>query len=301
MENKLSSRCRSSSGRRVIKFNPKLINQFSTVRPCKFTMQEKNQTLKSRMKQFEPDLDKIELAKTDEKPKTAGLVIENIERFLKRPSEDKLSNAKLKETIKNLQKELKRLEKENFDLKEDILHLVRNGKESKGVARIFQACLENLIDLDELWFIVNPNGLDAIGVKEFSRGIRGVGVQMDEKKIEKLFLRLGQGDGLLGRKNFILQLQALKPNYSITLEDIINPISNIKELMKSLRVSIESIFDNLDTKTTISFRFLFDRIQNLLQGVQPKDLEIFVRAVFGLVFILPCLEVKKVLTKLMSI
>lgn len=301
MENKFTSRCRSSSGRRVIKFDPKLIKQVSTVRPCKFAMQEKTQTLKSQIKQSDPDLNKIDLSKTYEKPKTAGQIIENLSRFIKRPSEDSQSKAKLKETIKNLQKEVKRLEKENFDLKEDILQLVKNGKEAKGVAKIFQACLENLIDLDELWFIVNPNGLDAIGVKEFSRGIRGIGVQMDEKKIEKLFLRLGLGDEVIARKNFIRQLQALKPSYSITLEDIRSPVMNINEKIKSLEVNIESIFDDLESKQPISFRSIYEKIQNLLVGIQPKDLEIFVRGVFGLEFILPCCEVKKVLNKLMSI
>lgn len=301
MENNSSKRCASIASNRNFRIESRISKSRCAFRTCQNSAQEENAQLRARIRYLEQLLssNKTTINKNSDKsginiglPSTRALKSES---FTKVSGEKQRYALRLKETVHMLQKEVNKLKTENFGLKEEVTKLVKNNKDSLIVSKVFRACLCNAIDIEELWFIINPNSLDTVSALEFQRGIRGIYLNLKEKEVNKLFLMLCQGEGTIDKRQFIFQMHSLKPSLTFTLEDLKKPLERMKKIIRQQEIAFIELLDKNIVKKTSSFKFVYEKLKEILPEAAEDDVEIVTRGLFGCFLVLDSDEVKKTL------
>lgn len=272
-----------------------------TFRPCQNGLQEENVKLNDRIKHLEQLLllkegnfnsELVSRGSNISLPLTKGLKTDN---FIKPVVEKRQYTSRLKETVHMLQKEVKKLKKENFELKEEVMKLIKNNKNSQMISKVFRTCLCNAIDIEELWYIINPNGLDTVSISEFQRGIRGINLELKEKEVKKLFLMLCQGEELMNKQQFVFQIQAMKPSTAYTFEDLRKPVERLRSVINDRNIQLPDILNSIFTKQNASYKLAYEGLKEKIPESDEEDIEIITRGVFGCFLSLNSEEVKKTL------
>ena len=306
MDSRIGKRCKSGSGSRASSMANKLNKSRFTFRPCHNNLQEENAKLKERIR----NLEQLLLAKEGNFNNSLASKRSNIslpltkvlkaESFVKPDVEKKQYTSRLKETVHMLQKEVKKVKRENFELKEEVMKLIKNNKSSQIIAKVFRTCLCNGIDIEELWYIINPNGFDTISINEFQRGIRGIDLELKEKEVNKLFLMLCQGEEVINKQQFVFQIQAMKPSTAFTFEDLRKPVERVKCVISDQNIQFLDILNQIFTKQNSSFKLVFEGLKEKIPGSDEQDIEIITRGIFGCFLTLISVEIKKTLIKIFN-
>jgi superfamily II RNA helicase len=197
----------------------------------------------------------------------------------------------LKKTIQRLESEVKRLKKENFELKEEIRSLTRDSRDSFMSGKVFASCLENLIDIQEFWHIMNPNNLPLITRQELKRAVRGLGIQIKDKKIDFFFERLSQGSPGINEDQFLERIIKFKPSVVVTLNDLKFALKSMKPLKNT--INLEDLLLKTLKHPKISLKETFKGFKSIFQDIPDENLEIVVRGIFSFESQLKTIEIPK--------
>ena len=213
-------------------------------------------------------------------------------------NEKKGYTSRLKESISIMSKEIKELKQENFLLKQEIAKNAQNNKSNLMVWRIYQACTIHSIDIDELWYIINPNEKHMINSQDFIRGIKAIDVDISEKWGNKLFNTLTEGEKEVSKDIFFINLKTLKPILAVTKNQLLKPLEYLSIAIGSHNINMASLSEMILKKSFYSYKKFFEFFKQNFSGIGEKYLELICQSIFAEKISLNSQDICKLLNKL---
>jgi hypothetical protein len=265
------SRPQSSSSRGVIlEENKKLKQRIKNLE--KMLSVPSTYTNSSALLEPSPDT----LIKTNKSKNYTNSIIKDVD-----PDGNKRYISRLKETVSVMKQEIKNLQEENLSLKQYIASNAQYNKVTLIVWNIYRACVILKIDVEELWYVFNPNLKEFIGVEEFKRGVRGIGLDFSDKKIEYLFYLFTEGGNCITQTVLGTKLELHKPALAVKIQEIQKPLEYLSIALSSNCITFELLESMVLTQSKYTYQEFESFLKINFSGIGSPSMEKICRSIYA--------------------